>query len=50
MNQQQESETRGTILVVDDVLENLRLLNTILAEEGYKVRKVRNGKMALMVK
>lgn len=47
MNQQQESETRGTILVVDDVLENLRLLNTILAEEGYKVRKVRNGKMAL---
>jgi signal transduction histidine kinase len=47
MNHHQASEHHGTILVVDDLLENLRLLNTILTEQGYKVRKVRNGQMAL---
>ncbi len=45
MNNYQESV--ANILIVDDVAENLRLLNKILSDEGYKVRKVRNGKMAL---
>lgn len=40
--------TKGNILIVDDTPENLRLLSTMLAEKGYKVRSVINGEMALM--
>ncbi len=47
MNNYQESVAIGNILIVDDVAENLRLLNKILSNEGHKVRKVRNGQMAL---
>ena len=36
-----------TILIVDDKLENLRLLSTILTEQGYRVRKALNGEIAL---
>lgn len=35
------------ILVVDDVPDNIRLLSTILMEQGYHVRKAINGHMAL---
>ena len=35
------------VLVVDDTRENLRLLIRILAESGYKVRPVTNGRMAV---
>ena len=35
------------ILVVDDTPENLRLLVDILAEQGYKVRPVPSGRLAL---
>jgi PleD family two-component response regulator len=35
------------ILVVDDLLENLRLLANLLAAEGYSVRKAPDGAMAL---
>ena len=35
------------ILVVDDTSENLRLLTKLLKEQGYKVRGVTNGNMAL---
>lgn len=35
------------ILVVDDVPDNIRLLSTILTDQGYKVRKAINGQMAL---
>lgn len=35
------------ILIVDDILENLRLLSTILTEQGYNVRKATSGQMAL---
>jgi len=38
---------QGNILVVDDTPENLRLLSGILAERGYQVRPVPNGKLAL---
>lgn len=40
---------RPSILVVDDTPENLRLLNTILSENGYDVRPVTNGRQALQV-
>lgn len=35
------------ILIVDDVLENIRLLSTILDSNGYPTRKATNGTMAL---
>lgn len=36
------------ILIVDDTLENVRLLSAILVQEGYGVRKALNGQMALI--
>ncbi len=39
---------RGDILVVDDTPDNLRLLSTMLTEQGYSVRKAISGQMALM--
>ncbi len=36
------------ILIVDDIPNNLRLLSTLLAEQGYEVRKALNGQMALL--
>jgi two-component system, sensor histidine kinase and response regulator len=38
----------GDILIVDDTLDNLRLLSAMLAEQGYDVRSVTNGSTALM--
>ncbi len=35
------------ILVVDDTPTNLRLLSKMLQDQGYKVRKATNGKMAI---
>ena len=40
--------TQATILIVDDVPENLQLLSTALAQEGYDVRNALNGAMAMM--
>jgi two-component system, sensor histidine kinase and response regulator len=37
----------GDILIVDDVLDNLRLLSQILTEQGYKVRGANSGARAL---
>ncbi|MEI6694759.1 MAG: hybrid sensor histidine kinase/response regulator [Bacteroidota bacterium] len=37
------------ILIVDDVPANLRILDAILKEDGYKVRPVLSGVMALQV-
>lgn len=39
---------KANILVVDDTLANVQLLSRMLAEDGYKVRKVLDGQMALM--
>ncbi len=39
---------KGNILVVDDTPANLRLLANMLTGQGYKVRSVVNGPMALM--
>ncbi|MBF2047501.1 MAG: response regulator [Elainella sp. C42_A2020_010] len=40
-------DNRENILVVDDKPDNLRLLSNILVKEGYKVRKVLNGRLAI---
>jgi len=37
-----------TILVVDDVLDNLQILTTILKKQGYKVKKAIDGETALI--
>jgi len=47
MKSDRHEPIKGNILIVDDVLENLRLLSEILQGQGYKVRNVTNGKMAL---
>lgn len=47
MNDAQTLGTKGDILVVDDIPENLHLLYTMLTESGYEVRRVINGKLAL---
>ncbi len=39
--------TRQSILVVDDVLDNLRLLSGILADKNYMVRPVPDGVLAI---
>lgn len=38
---------QGNILIVDDTPANLRLLSNMLSDQGYKVRSVINGQMAL---
>lgn len=48
MDEMQNSEVKGNILVVDDTLDNINLLATMLTEIGYKVRKALSGQMALM--
>jgi sigma-B regulation protein RsbU (phosphoserine phosphatase) len=41
------SGARGTILIVDDTPANLTLLSQILAEQGYHVRPIPDGPLAL---
>ncbi|NTW32049.1 MAG: hybrid sensor histidine kinase/response regulator [Bacteroidetes bacterium] len=43
------SQNVPNILIVDDILSNLKVLGDILRDEGYKVRPVLNGMMALQV-
>lgn len=38
---------KANLLVVDDTLDNLRLLSAMLSKQGYRVRKAINGKIAL---
>jgi adenylate cyclase len=40
-------QSAASILVVDDSLDCVRLLGNMLSEQGYRVRKVLNGQMAL---
>src|SRR5919199_1846168 len=47
MNVLNTAHPKGNILVVDDLPENLRLLVDILQKQGYEVRPVPNGKLAL---
>lgn len=44
-----ESMSKGDILVVDDLPNNLRFVSTVLTDRGYKVRSAINGQMALTV-
>jgi DNA-binding response OmpR family regulator len=39
--------SKGTILLIDDLPENLQLLSELLTQLGYTIRSVTSGKMAL---
>lgn len=41
------TESKGSILVVDDTIQNLRLLTDMLSRQGYEVRPARSGEFAL---
>jgi PAS domain S-box-containing protein len=47
MNNNIESESKGTILLVDDIPENLQLLSDLLLKLNYSVRRVTNGNTAI---
>jgi CheY-like chemotaxis protein len=47
MNQPYSEKFRGTILIVDDNLNNLTLLERILSKKGYEVRLASSGRRAL---
>lgn len=42
-----QGNTRANILLVDDTPNNIRLLSAMLIDQGYEVRRVINGQMAL---
>ncbi len=48
MENQLLEHAKGNILIVDDTPDNLRLLSNMLSRQGYEVRSVINGPMALM--
>jgi DNA-binding response OmpR family regulator len=48
LNTFQDNATKASILVVDDTPDNLRLLAGILGQQGYEVRPMPNGQLALM--
>lgn len=48
MSDHQADAARADILVVDDTPANLRLLASILTEQGYKIRPASNGQIALL--
>lgn len=48
MSKDRANKEQGKILIVDDRLDNLRLLSQILVGQGYEVRKAINGSTALM--
>lgn len=47
MGHERVEPLKGDIMVVDDTPANLRLLSQMLAEEGYRVRPVPDGALAL---
>lgn len=47
MTPNSQLETKGNILLVDDLPENLQLLSDLLIKLGYTVRSVTSGRMAL---
>mgnify|MGYP000067032693 CR=1 FL=1 len=43
------TDKQGDILVVDDMLANVKILVSLLQEEGYEVRAATSGKSAVMI-
>jgi PAS domain S-box-containing protein len=47
MSESQSNPELGSILIVDDKLENIKFLANFLSIQGYSIRKATNGKYAL---
>lgn len=47
MNETSGCSSRKSILIVDDVPDNLHLLTSMLREQGYSARPAPNGRLAL---
>ena len=47
MSKEYDPPIKGNILIVDDSLDNLRLLSSVLMRESYRVHCVADGEMAL---
>ena len=47
MSKEYDPQIKGNILIVDDSLDNLRLLSSVLIKQGYRVHCVADGEMAL---
>lgn len=47
MNQPSSEKSKGSILIVDDSLNNLLLMELILSRKGYKVEAASSGQLAL---
>ena len=47
MSKEYDAPIKGNILIVDDSLDNLRLLSSVLMKHGYRVHCVADGEMAL---
>jgi len=47
MTTSKPTHTKGSILLVDDLPENLQLLSELLMQLGYTIRSVTSGRMAL---
>lgn len=43
-----KSDSKGSLLIVDDTPNNLRLLSSMLIKQGYQVRSAISGSVALM--
>jgi diguanylate cyclase (GGDEF)-like protein len=48
MNNNQFNSGLNNILIVDDIVDNLRVLSASLTERGYQIRCAKNGTMALI--
>jgi PleD family two-component response regulator len=48
MSQEPYTQSKESILIVDDTPANLQLLAVMLSEQGYKVRMAQDGTMALL--
>ncbi|MGB5631154.1 MAG: diguanylate cyclase [Waterburya sp.] len=49
MNKKYNEELQKQILIVDDLPENVRLLSSLLKEQGYQVISATDGQMALSI-
>lgn len=47
MNESTENLKKGNILIVDDTPANLKMLSSMLKDQGYRARPVPSGKLAL---
>ena len=47
MGKEYDAPIKGNILIVDDSLDNLRLVSSVLIKQGYRVHCVADGEMAL---